>query len=121
MNTRDEQEFLKQLSKIKAIKKIGEKIITFLAQLENFQKKLWLKKKMVVECNYCITLDRVPKELYGEIINNQAQIQEWIKLFAIDEIKAEKVDKLFPADKIGFANPLTVEFLNQNQFLLLDT
>ncbi|MBK9299097.1 MAG: hypothetical protein IPN14_00280 [Bacteroidetes bacterium] len=63
LNTRDEQEFIKQLSKIKAIKKIGEKIITFLAQLENFQKKLWLKKKMVVECNYCITLDRVPKTL----------------------------------------------------------
>jgi adenine-specific DNA-methyltransferase len=121
LNTRDEQEFLKQLSKIKAIKKIGEKIIAFLAQLENFQKKLWLKKKMVVDCNYCITLDRVPKELYPEILNNQAQIQEWIKLFAVDEIKAEKTGGLFPDNKVGFANPLTLEFLNQNQFLVLDT
>jgi adenine-specific DNA-methyltransferase len=121
LNTRDEQEFLKQLSKIKAIKKIGEKIIAFLAQLENFQKKLWLKKKMVVECNYCITLDRVPKELYKEIIENKAQLQEWIKLFAIDEIKKEKATDLFPSDKIGFSNPLSLEFLNQNQFLVLDT
>lgn len=121
LNTRDEQEFLKQLSKIKAIKKIGEKIIAFLAQLENFQKKLWLKKKMVVECNYCITLDRVPKDLYPEILNNQAQIQEWIKLFAIDEIKAAKAGGLFTEDKVGFSNPLTLEFLNQNQFLVLDT
>jgi adenine-specific DNA-methyltransferase len=121
LNTRDEQEFLKQLSKIKAIKKIGEKIIAFLAQLENFQKKLWLKKKMVVDCNYCITLDRVPKELYSEILNNQAQIQEWIKLFTIDNIKSEKAGGLFPEDKIGFSNPLSLEFLNQNPFLVVDT
>lgn len=121
LNTRDELEFLKQLSKIKAIKKIGEKIIAFLAQLENFQKKLWLKKKMVVECNYCITLDRVPKDLYSEILNNQAQIQEWIKLFAIDEIKAQATGGLFPENKVGFSNPLALDFLNQNQFLVLDT
>jgi adenine-specific DNA-methyltransferase len=132
LNTRDEQEFLKQLSKIKAIKKIGEKIITFLAQLENFQKKLWLKKKMVVECNYCITLDRVPKDLYTEIINNDAQIQEWIKLFAIDEIKTQAAGGLFPENKVGFAEAFKVlplgedlggalDFLNQNQFLVLDT
>jgi len=121
LNTRDEQEFLKQLSKIKTIKKIGEKIITFLAQLENFQKKLWLKKKMVVECNYCITLDRVPKDLFAEILNNQAQIQEWIKLFAIDEIKAQEAGGLFPENRVGFSNPITLDFLNQNQFLVLDT
>jgi len=121
LNTRDEQEFLKQLSKIKAIKKIGEKIIAFLAQLENFQKKLWLKKKFVIEANYCITLDRVPKDMYIEILNNQAQIQEWIRLFAIDEIKAAKADGLFSSDKIEFTNPISLPFLNQNQLLVLDT
>ena len=121
LNTRDEQEFLKQLSKIKAIKKIGEKIIAFLAQLENFQKRLWLKKKMVVECNYCITLDRVPEALYPEIIANKGQINEWVKLFAIDAIKKEKVKSLFPADTVSFSNPLTVGFLKQNPFLVLDT
>lgn len=138
LNTRDEQEFLKQLSKIKAIKKIGEKIITFLAQLENFQKKLWLKKKMVVECNYCITLDRVPAELYVDIINNAelkikneksriknvsgwSQIDEWIDLFAIEEIIGESNNTLFGSDKVGFTTPLTVEFIKQNQFLVLDT
>src|SRR5690606_1328541 len=37
------------LSKIKVIRKIAHKIIDFLAQLEDFQKKLWLKKKFVTE------------------------------------------------------------------------
>ena len=37
------------ISKVKVIKEIGHKVIAFLEQLENFQKKLWLKKKFVVE------------------------------------------------------------------------
>lgn len=102
------------LSKLDVIRDLGSKIITFLAQLENFQKKLWLKKKFVTETNYCITLDRVPEELYPEICNNQAQLEEWIKLFAIDEIKG---DLTSPA----FSNPLTPEFLQANQNLVLDT
>lgn len=75
------------LSKIKVIRGIAGKIIDFLAQLEDFQKKLWLKKKFVVETSYCITLDRIPKELYPEIAANEAQREEWVRLMAIDEIK----------------------------------
>jgi len=102
------------LSKIKVIRKIAHKIIAFLEQLENFQKKLWLKKKFVVETNYCVTLDRVPEELYPEIAANDAQRKEWVKLFAIDEIKG---DMLKPA----YSDTLTTEFLKDNPFLLLDT
>lgn len=47
------------LTKIKVLRKIANKLIAFLTQLEEFQKKLWLKKKFVVETNYCITLERV--------------------------------------------------------------
>jgi adenine specific DNA methylase Mod/very-short-patch-repair endonuclease len=75
------------LSKIKAIRRIAHKIIDFLAQLENFQKKLWLKKKFVVETHYCVTLDRVPEELYQEIAANDAQREEWVRLFAIDKLE----------------------------------
>ena len=39
------------LGKIKVLRKIAGKLIDFLAQLENFQKKLWLKKKFVVALN----------------------------------------------------------------------
>lgn len=35
------------LSKLDVIRNLGGKIITFLAQLENFQKKLWLKKSLL--------------------------------------------------------------------------
>lgn len=74
------------LSKIKVIREIAGKIIDFLAQLENFQKKLWLKKKFVVETSWCITLGQIPDEFYPEIAANQAQYREWVELFAIDEL-----------------------------------
>ena len=102
------------LSKIKVIRKIAHKIIDFLAQIEDFQKKLWLKKKFVVETNYCITLDYVPEELYPEIAANKTQHDEWVKLFAIDEIERDLSNP-------GYSKPLTVEFLKANSFLLIDT
>jgi len=102
------------LSKIKVIRKIAHKIITFLAQIEDFQKKMWLKKKFVVESQYCVTLDRVPEELYPVIVANDAQRDEWVKLFVIDEIKGDLVTE-------SYSKPLTVEFLKSNPFLVLDT
>ena len=108
------------LTKAKVIRKIARKIITFLAQIEDFQKKLYLKKKFVVETNYCITLDRVPEAMYPEIAANDAQREEWVRLFAIDEIAAADGD-LMTAPTLAYSAPLTVEFLKQNPFLVLDT
>lgn len=105
---------------IKALKAIGGKIITFLASLENFQKKLWLKKKFVTETNYCITLDRVPESLYPQICENEAQRKEWVRLFAIDEIEATSGD-MFGEGKSAYSEPLTGKFLKENPFLVLDT
>ncbi len=102
------------LKKLKVIRKIAHIIIDFLTQLEEFQKKLWLKKKFVIGAEYCITLDRVPKELYVEIITNQAQIEEWISLFSIDKIQPDLMNP-------GFSKPLTTDFLNANPSLVLDT
>jgi len=114
LDTENEARIEQYLSKIKVIKSIGHKIIAFLEQIENFQKKLWLKKKFVVDTQYCITLDHVPEQLYPEIIKNEAQLQEWIRLFAIDEIAGDLTTP-------GFTNPLTVEFLRANPYLMLDT
>lgn len=110
----DATHIMEHLAQVKAIKQVGEKIITFLAQLEDFQKKLWLKKKFVVGCDYCITLDRIPRTLYLEIIANDEQRKEWVRLFAIDEIKGDMMTE-------GYSEPLTEKFLEDNPFLVLDT
>lgn len=90
------------LSKIKVIRRIAGKIIDFLVQLEDFQKKLWLKKKFVFETQYCITVGSIPEMFYAEISANEAQRKEWAKLFGIEE-------KVKP------------EFLKTNSTLVVDT
>jgi adenine-specific DNA-methyltransferase len=102
------------LGEVRALRAIGNKVIAMLAQLEDFQKRLWLKKKFVVETQYCVTLDRVPEELYAAIVANDTQRQEWVRLFAIDEIKGNLMTP-------SYSEPLTVEFLRQNRYLVLDT
>jgi adenine-specific DNA-methyltransferase len=110
----DEAKTKEYLTKAKVIRKIARKIIDFLAQIEEFEKKLYLKKKFVVETNYCITLDRVPEEFYPEIAANEAQRKEWVRLFAIDEIEGNLTT-------VAYSEPLTLEFLKANPFLVLDT
>ena len=108
LDTSNEARVETYLAKVKAIKRVGKIIIDFLAQIEDFQKKLWLKKKFVVETNWCITLDKIDESFWAEIIANKAQIDEWIAMYAIDE-----------AD--GWSNPPTVEFLRRNLNLIVDT
>ena len=64
------------INRIKVIKAISLKIIDFLAQIEDFQKKLFEKKKIVIKSDYCMTLDKVPEALYEEIAQNADQIEE---------------------------------------------
>nr|WP_321329261.1 DNA methyltransferase [Alcaligenes faecalis] len=70
----------KNLRMIQCLRSIALELITFLAQLEDFQKKLWLKKKFVVSSHYCITLDRVPEALWSEVVANEQQWARWKQL-----------------------------------------
>lgn len=102
------------LSKIKVIRRIAGKIIDFLAQLENFQKKLWLKKKFVVASDWLVAISQVPDEFLPEICANTAQIEEWKQLYSLHEL---------PADDTGpaYSEPLTPEYLRAHPSLMLDT
>ena len=102
------------LSKIKVIRRVADKIITFLSQLEDFQKKLWLKKKFVVETSWCIRVGCIPESFYAEIAGNEAQREEWVKLYAIDEIKGDLTTP-------GYSEPLTPSFLKEHPTLVVDT
>lgn len=99
-------EIERQLIIIKTLRKIGLEIISFLASLEDFQKKLWLKKKFVVSSDYSITLDRIDEKLYPLIVENGAQWKKWEELGFKD--KAAKIWQ-------------TEAYLKENQFMMLDT
>lgn len=82
----------KNLRMMQCLRAISLELIDFLAQLEDFQKKLWLKKKFVVSSHYCITLDRVPEELYPEIASNERQWEQWRQLGVWDGSHLGTVD-----------------------------
>lgn len=71
---------------IQTLRAIAHEIIGFLAQLENFQKKLWLKKKFVADCHYLITLDKIPSEFHSQIFANPKQRDEWKKLYNLQSV-----------------------------------
>lgn len=102
----------KNLRLIQTLRAIALDLITFLAQLEDFQKKLWLKKKFIVSTHYCITLDRVPESLYPVIAANPQQWDQWDKLGMLDSSKAD----LFKQAKAG-----SVEYLKEHPYLMADT
>ena len=112
----DADRLRRALARMRAVRHVAEKIIAFLAQLEEFQKRLWLKKKFVLETQWCVTLDRVPEALYPEIAANEVQRKEWVALFAINKIAGDLSN-----GRTGYSEPLGTEFLKANPCLVLDT
>lgn len=103
-----------RLRMIQVLREIASDLIEFLAQLENFQKKLWLKKKFVVDANYCITLDRLEDhpELTQEIVNNKEQQVEWQKLFGLSDNQVDTLTKLTVGE---------IMFASEYKYLVADT
>ena len=88
----------KNLRAIQTVRSIATELIDFMAQIENFQKKLWLKKKFVVQCDYCLTMDQVPEELRAEVLANPLQQEEWRRLNTAEAslmVDARMVDTKF--------------------------
>ena len=104
------------LARMSTTRFVAEKIITFLAQLEDFQKRLWLKKKFVFETHWCVTLNRVPEALYPEIASNKLQCDEWIRLFSIDKITSDLAN-----GSAKWSMPPSIAFLKAYPYLVLDT
>lgn len=99
------------LSRMRVVRFIGEKIIDFLAQIEDFQKRLFEKKKFVVQTDYCLTLDRVPDAFYPEIVANQAQLDAWRELYRLDK---------WPED-LFWRGEIDAAFLQHHPYLMVDT
>ena len=108
------------LSKIKVIRRIGTKIIDFLAQLEDFQKALWLKKKFVVETSYCIRLGCIPTVFHAEIAANDDQRAEWCTLLGRPAPEQKPPVGAIPTflERSGSSE---VDDIQQYRGLLLDT
>jgi DNA methylase N-4/N-6 domain protein len=86
------------LQTIKILKTVAKEIIAFLAQLEDFQKKLWLKKKFVAGCHYLITLDHLNEAQIQAALDNPKQTAQWLALFNVNTsgLNAGEICKNYP-------------------------
>ncbi len=92
----------KYILRARIVRKIGNQIIDFMAHMEDSQKRLFEKKKFVIRAEYCITMDRVPEILLNEVLQNEAQLDEWRHLYGLDP------------------QP-TRDFLREHPYLVVDT
>jgi adenine-specific DNA-methyltransferase len=121
--TLSEEKYLdKHITRAKVVKEVGEKIIDFLAQIEDFQKKLWEKKKFVIQTHYVITLDRIKewageefyREVLKEVLQNKAQLEEWERLgFGRFEREEDLEGKKLPIDTGYFDERFKWELLER--------
>jgi adenine-specific DNA-methyltransferase len=99
------------LRRVRVVRNIAERIIAFLAQIEEFQKRLWEKKKFVIETQYMVTLDRVPEAFYAEIVTNEAQLRQWEQVYAVEQ---------WPKDLL-WQGEWSEAALRNHPYLMLDT
>jgi adenine-specific DNA-methyltransferase len=106
----------KHIIRAKMVKGVGEKIIAFLAQVEDFQKRLWEKKKFVLKTGYVITLDRIPQveQFLDEIIENKQQLKEWSEL-GIGTIvkKSDLIAKIDPTKRTYKKFPIDTRYFSE--------
>lgn len=113
LGTENEVAVERYVKRAKVLKSVAHRIIDFLAQLEDFQKTLWEKKKFVLRTGYCMTLDHVPEEFYPEILANEKQLAEWRNLYGVGEAKGGQ--KTLAGDRVDEA------FLQSHPYLVIDT
>ncbi|MFW9874556.1 MAG: site-specific DNA-methyltransferase [Candidatus Thorarchaeota archaeon] len=97
----DYEDLKENLTIATILEEITSRIIDLLAQIENFQLKLWKKRNFVLKTNYVITLDKI-KEYAGEsflenqlfkIFNSKEQMKDWSNLFEFKDNNKSELTK----------------------------
>lgn len=122
------------LKTIKVFKSIADTIISFVSQIEDFQKKLWEKKKFVLSTEWVITIDRLVEyigleaatPILEEVIKNAEQVAEWKELFgkenipktlSMDTLKADLHEwRKLPVDTKHFSEKFKLNLLSLLSF-----
>jgi adenine-specific DNA-methyltransferase len=72
---------------VRTFRKLAERVIDFLATIEDAQKTLFEKRKFVLETDYLIPIRHVPREFWPEILQNEGQLEEWRCWLALEPQK----------------------------------
>jgi adenine specific DNA methylase Mod len=97
-----------RLEQLKVIKVFARRIIDFIAQFEDELVYIWNKPKFVLNSNYVVTMDRLPKNLIDKIKRHKnygEQVKEW------KDLRIPEVSDKLPIDTKYFKD-LEIEILN---------
>ena len=96
---------------MRVFRKLADTVITFLAQIEDAQKRLFEKKKFVLRTDYLVPVQHVPRALWSGVLANKTQLAEWRALYAL----APK------SDLFNFKGQINERVLEQHPTLVVDT
>ena len=100
---------------MQVIRSVAGQIISFLDQIESFQKMLWEKRKFVTETHYCVRVGIIDESFYPDVVVCDAQWEEWKNLFGIDEEEPNLFN--LGKDRAG----KRIDYLRNHPALVLDT
>jgi adenine-specific DNA-methyltransferase len=99
------------IRRARVVRQIADRIIEFLDQIESFQQRLFEKPKFVTQTDYMVTLDKVPNNLYDEILDNEEQLEQWRDVYNTDEWEGN----------LSWQGDFTEDVLHDEPHLMIDT
>jgi adenine-specific DNA-methyltransferase len=96
---------------IRVFRKLADTVTTFLAQIEDAQKRLFEKKKFVLRTDYLVPIQHVPRALWPDILGSKTQLAEWKTLYALEP----------KSDLFNIKGQINERVLEQHPTLVVDT
>lgn len=96
---------------LRVFRRLADTVITFLAQIEDAQKRLFEKKKFVLRTDWLILIQNIPRSLWKDVLTNKEQLDEWKALYALEP----------KSDLFNTKGKITEQVLEQNPTLVVDT
>ena len=106
-----EGDFESKRRMLRVFRKLADTVITFLAQVEDAQKRLFEKKKFVLRTDYLVPIQNVPRDLWKEVLANKVQLEEWKQLFSLEP----------KSDLFNLKGNINEHVLGQHPTLVVDT
>lgn len=81
----DERTLARRVAVLRAFRGVASDLIRFLAQLESLQARLFEKKRLVYRADYIVAIRFVPRDLWPDILSNDAQVRYWREEMGLTE------------------------------------
>lgn len=100
-----------KLRVLRTVRRLAGELTDFLAELEEVQRRLFEKRKLVLRTDWLVLIKDVPRDLWPEVLGSEAQVEAWRELFAIDPA----------SDLFNPGGELNERFLDEHPTLVVNT